>query len=178
MYSKEQVTPHNTPPVEVCPMADSGLSSSPLYSTMNQVAGLHHYFQSEQYHILCGNPPDSENSMKQISENNQGPHKICWSGKNLLQCLPICSPYTDSRMSWSVLFRLPTNILSIRKATNQEQRSCPYLHLQWTWELKQTNYNLLSNQLRKWEKRLYTYSHQHNLYVKPRNPTTMLLITL
>lgn len=106
--SKEQVTPHNMPPVELYPVADSRPSSSPLCSTMN------HHFKVN----ICDNHPDLDNSMKQIPENNQGPHKICWSGKNSFQCLCVL---THNQMSRDALFG-STNILSTRKATNQEQR--------------------------------------------------------
>lgn len=45
---------------------------------------------------------DSENSKKQISENNQGPHKTCWSGKNLIQCPYVLLMHTADELRCSV----------------------------------------------------------------------------
>lgn len=116
-YSKEQIPPRNMPPVETCPMGELGSRSSPLCSMRNQVAGLHHHFQSEQHHILCGR-------LRKQHETQQGPHKICCYAKNMLQrpYVLLMHSLCIKPMSWDALFKLSTKILSTGKATKQEHR--------------------------------------------------------
>lgn len=115
-YSKEKKPPRNVPLMETCPMEEQGSSGSPLCSMEGQVAGLHRHFQSEEHHILCGNHPDSENSMK----HNRAPTKSAAVQRTCSRALmyALCI----QQMSGDALFRLSTKIFSTRKATNQEQR--------------------------------------------------------
>lgn len=113
-YSKEQITPHNMPPVEVCPMADSGLSSAHFCSTRNQVTGLHHHFQSEAPHYLWELPRLRKQHEKNTRKQS-GPSQNLLIWKELVP-VPMCTPYAHSQMRRDALFG-STNILSIRKAT-------------------------------------------------------------
>lgn len=157
----------------MCPMADSG-SAALLFAPWA------HKLQDFTITSKVNSTTisDSENSKKQISENNQGPHKTCWSGKNLIQCPYVLLMHTADELRCSVQV---TYQHSLNKESNKPRAKGLFVSNEHG--NKQTNKQtarkpLQSNQLRKWEKYVYTYSHQNNLCVKLRNPATTLLITL